>query len=385
MTSVGKLLALPPLVFIGLISYSLYLWHWPMLVFAKYWAIAPISEALRLMILAASMVLAALTWRYIETPFRKRTIFKRQVQIFAFLGSVTAILLLLGILVRQLHGFPNRFSPQAVQYAAGSNDQGIRTALGLSEALNGQFIELGSGDKHLPVKLFVWGDSHAMATLSLLNVLCEEHSVRGLAATRAGNAPLLGFKSQVVWRGIKTVQEDSIPYNDAVLAYIRKNHISNVVLAAKWAGYNYDSNTDADIARLHRCLIDTLNGLNEAGAKTWILGQVPSPGLNVPRVLSSAVIFGCKDPEGPFFPLTAYFKDRRIQDQIFDGISAYGATVLDPAKSFLNPENRLVVADGGKSLYFDDNHLSVAGAMKLRPLFEPIFESMVEKPVAVGR
>ena len=68
----AKFLSLWPVVFIGLISYSLYLWHWPLLVFARYWNVTPLSGWQSVTIVIASFILAALSWRYIEQPFRRK-------------------------------------------------------------------------------------------------------------------------------------------------------------------------------------------------------------------------------------------------------------------------------------------------------------------------
>ena len=73
-TLIGRVLTLRPSVFIGLISYPLYLWHWPLLVFSKYLAIKPQSTEIRVVLLMVSAALATLSWKYIETPFRKRRI-----------------------------------------------------------------------------------------------------------------------------------------------------------------------------------------------------------------------------------------------------------------------------------------------------------------------
>ncbi|PHQ61093.1 MAG: acyltransferase, partial [Sphingobium sp.] len=71
-TSVGRLLSLPILVGIGLLSYSLYLWHWPLIVFTEYATDAPLSGAIRLIVMAAALLAAALSWRFVERPFRSR-------------------------------------------------------------------------------------------------------------------------------------------------------------------------------------------------------------------------------------------------------------------------------------------------------------------------
>ena len=72
-TLVGRCLSVRPLVFIGLISYSLYLWHWPVVVFAQYYSVVSLSPAAISLVLITSFLLAVGSWRYIETPFRKKT------------------------------------------------------------------------------------------------------------------------------------------------------------------------------------------------------------------------------------------------------------------------------------------------------------------------
>src|SRR6056297_20083 len=70
-TAVSRALSLGPVVFVGLISYALYLWHWPVLVFAEYAAVRELTTVETGAALALSGVLAALTWRFVERPFRR--------------------------------------------------------------------------------------------------------------------------------------------------------------------------------------------------------------------------------------------------------------------------------------------------------------------------
>jgi peptidoglycan/LPS O-acetylase OafA/YrhL len=366
LTSVGKLLAARPVVFIGLISYSLYLWHWPVLVFSNYWALGPIPPSQRMLLLLASMALAVLSWRFVETPFRKRTILKSRVQIFSFASITTAVLLFAGLAIHKTQGVPSRIPAEALRYAAGSTDRAFIKELGLKEALAGDFIELGTGDKHLPIDLLVWGDSHAMAAMPVLDVLCKEHSIRGVAATHSSTAPLVGYERQ--WKG--SLNEKSIAFNNAVVAFIRSQRVGDVVLVAAWgSGYGSD---DGGTARLRRSLLDTISALKGTGARIWIMSQVPYHRWNVPHALVSAVLRG-RDPEQLGLPLAEHHEACRLQDPIFEGVSAPGVTVLDPTDLFVSSNNLCRVAEGGKALYCDKQHLTVAGAMLLRPLFEPIF------------
>jgi len=374
-TSIGTLLALPPLVFIGLISYSLYLWHWPVLAFARYWALEPISVSGRLLLLLISAILAVLSWKYVETPFRKRTIFKSRDQILIFGALTTVVLLFAGFTIQKLQGLPFRFPAQAQVYASYRDDRGFRDELTLEDALNGDFVELGSGNKHVPIKLFVWGDSHAMAVLSILDILCKENGVRGVAATHSSTAPALDYESTGEW----SLKEESIPYNNSVIKYIEDNRIKNVILAAKWAVYENDN------LQFNRPVLKTIKALKNSGARVWILLDVPRPGLDVPRALALSVILHPQKLDDFTFPPNYYQEDRIAQDRIFQDISPSDATILDPARFFISSENRLIVVEGGKSLYFDDHHLSVAGAMKVRPLLEPVFSGIATQSPSASK
>ena len=72
-TQVGRLMSTRPFVFIGLMSYSLYLWHWPIIVFFRLWWAKPVGVGLTVGLFLTSCIVGALSWRWIESPFRKRT------------------------------------------------------------------------------------------------------------------------------------------------------------------------------------------------------------------------------------------------------------------------------------------------------------------------
>ncbi len=67
----GWLLGNPVMVFVGLVSYSWYLWHWPLLSFARLSASQPLPLSATLTIVSLALVIAYLSYRYIETPFRQ--------------------------------------------------------------------------------------------------------------------------------------------------------------------------------------------------------------------------------------------------------------------------------------------------------------------------
>ena len=117
----GQCLSFTPLVFVGMISYSLYLWHWPMIVFQGMGGllIQGVSpKTAKLVVMAASFVIATLSWRFIEQPFRGRRFSISRPAIFSLAAASAAILLALGSSILFTNGLPSRFPSEAVKVAS---------------------------------------------------------------------------------------------------------------------------------------------------------------------------------------------------------------------------------------------------------------------------
>ena len=232
-------------------------------------------------------------------------------------------------------------------------------------------MQLGSGTKDKPVELLVWGDSHAMAAMTVLDVLCKEHAIHGVAAVHSSQVPFIGYES----RSEGSMMEESVAFNDAVAAYIRRKHVGDVILIGSWQGcIDFDHGTE----KLRRALLATIAALKESGTRVWVMKDVPHQNFNVPNALASAGFFG-RDPESLGLPATQERDALRAMAPLFDGIDDPDVTFLDPADLFFSPQGFYRVAAGGYALYRDNHHLSTHGAMLLRPLFEPIFEKIGQK------
>ena len=369
LTSVGRLLAARPLVFVGLISYSLYLWHWPVIVFLKYWTLGePPQEDRRAWFLLASAGLAILSWKFVETPFRQRALLRSRAGIFTAAGFAAGALLLVGLAIHRGAGFPSRVPAAALQFANAADDRASQAEVGLPDAQAGKFLELGTADQRQPVRLLVWGDSHAMAAMPVFDALCKEHAVRGVAAAHPQTLPLIGYQG----RGKLALGEE---FGAAVVDFVRRRRVADVILVAMWGG---DPSEDD---RVRRALPETVKALDAAGARVWIMRQVPQHRWNVPTALASTAIHG-RDPGAIGLPLAEHRKEFRRQDPLFAGLAEKfpGVTILDPTELFVGPGEMCRVAEGGKALYWDDHHVTTTGAMRLRPLFEPVFAGMGKTP-----
>jgi peptidoglycan/LPS O-acetylase OafA/YrhL len=120
-SAVCTLLASRPMRFIGLISYSLYLWHWPIIVFqhSSGWLVEGASPTVsRLAVLLCSFVAAKLSWRYVEQPWRHAWRGAPDRRVILAGGFALACVLIPGLLVVGAGGLSFRYPPQAVRDAS---------------------------------------------------------------------------------------------------------------------------------------------------------------------------------------------------------------------------------------------------------------------------
>lgn len=126
-TSVGRMLAWRPLVGLGLISYSAYLWHQPLFAFTKHALLAELPTDLAIVLCAVTIVLACLSWRYIEQPFRDRSLISRGA-VFALSAAGMAAFVGLGFI-------GHRMSDRITQIRLRSVDPALRSQFRTRESL----------------------------------------------------------------------------------------------------------------------------------------------------------------------------------------------------------------------------------------------------------
>jgi peptidoglycan/LPS O-acetylase OafA/YrhL len=368
LTLVGRMLSFKPVVFIGLISYSLYLWHWPMLAYCKYWSLDNPSAGLRATLLVASAVLAVTSWICIEKPFRKRLIFKSRRQVFCFAGSGLLLLLASGFYIFQAHGFPARTSRSNVHIPDPKDYAVFQASITVDEAKAGKFVEFGctQGVTNRSANILVWGDSHAMALIPVISDLCHRHAWRGVQATHFATAPVLDYCSI----GKISLHEKSPQFNDAVLGYITHNSISNVLIVGFWDIYLRIDPSHAEFFKAQ--LLKTVRAVMDTGAKVYVVKDAPELSFDASKYVQLAEARG-RSLDSLGVTVKEYQMANRDLDKTFDQISQMGATVLEPANYFLIRKGFYGAVKNGTVLYRDDHHLSIEGAEMLAPLFEPIF------------
>jgi peptidoglycan/LPS O-acetylase OafA/YrhL len=361
-TLISRVLALRPVVFIGLISYPLYLWHWPLLAFSEYDSVATQSWQLRVALLLASAALAVASWKWIETPFRTRSLCPRRPRLFALAGGSMLALLVIGGGIHLHHGIPSRLSAKVLMLDGYRSHYAFRNEITPQQAAAGKFAELGAQSTNQPIEILLWGDSHAMAVASALDELCRRYSVRGVAATHSSTAPILGYNSHY---NQASLHENSLAFAQSVVEFIAQRHVKTVIMAAHWRMYGPPDLVDSKLASTVRTLI-------ASGASVYVLKDVPVPDFDVPRAAALTVMHH-GDLTRLATPPEKYADDNYYYESILSRASRLGATVLDTPQYLLNRNGSYDVIRDDKVLYWDTSHLTVEGAKLLLPMFEPLF------------
>jgi hypothetical protein len=362
-TAVARVLSIRPLVFVGLISYSLYLWHWPALAFARYLALLPLSAGRRASLAALGLVLAVLSWKYVETPFRTRRLGASRKAMYAFAGAGLAIVLVCGLTFRIEQGFPGRVPTEAVTLAEAATDRAFINELTGSDVRAEKLVSIGVNDPAASPVVLVWGDSHAMAVLPAVDAFLKERGASGRAATHSCMAPVIGWFEP----GKCGLGDRSTDYNAAVFAYIQSHRIPEVILSARWGGYRGEQGENAEA--MESALLETVRQLVAIGARPWVLLDVPNHPFDVPRALSRAVTSRVDIVSLSARPSPSIELDD-LDPKTVAAIEAAGGRILNPKSRFLDATGEYyVVKAGSVVLYRDHHHLTTKGAeLMLVPL-----------------
>jgi hypothetical protein len=325
----------------------------------------------RLLLVAASLILAILSWRIVETPFRIRRIGKHRSTIFLWTGVGTVSSLACALAIVSNSGFSNRFSEVIIGIDAAKNEalhkNRITNPVTLQDALNGQFPRLGAPHP-APIQLMVWGDSHARSILPAADAIGSERSVGVVTAWHSSTPPVLGYVPDAKFADF-SLGKDSPVFNQAVLDHISRNNITTVLLAARWSGYfkteSYPSST-VPKGSFGEALITTVRKIRASGAKPFILMEVPNHKISVPKALLAREVLGTN--LGVFACTRECLAEQnRAMQLLVPALTAAGATMIDVSDLLLDQtENRYRMDLAGVALYYDNHHLTRAGALSIR-------------------
>jgi peptidoglycan/LPS O-acetylase OafA/YrhL len=244
-TVVQRILATQPLVFTGKISYSLYLWHWPILAFAAYASDGALGAPERLALIAIAILLSIGTWAVIEQPARQKRGDASQKRVFASALVALAASIVIGFGIKKTDGIIMRLSPEAqavVKSVARDNryDDACSAELQKQQTAEGLCV---LGDPHQATASFVlWGDSHAATIATELSAIASKAALRGTLVATGGCPPLLGLEDVS-----RRTFSKCIDHNIVVANILKQDNLRHFILDARWALYSEGRGSGGEI------------------------------------------------------------------------------------------------------------------------------------------
>ncbi|MFO1209637.1 MAG: acyltransferase family protein [Amaricoccus sp.] len=388
-TAVRAALSRRPVVFVGLISYSVYVWHWPIIVFDRILHGEP-GPLRSLACIGLSLAVGAASWAWIERPFRRPwgPLHTRRA-VFAASVAAMAVMTAAGALISLTDGLPGRLPPAAARaFAAADDTSPIGDHCRGVGRIGDPACRFGAEPAGDTADFLLWGDSHAGAVLPGVEAAAVRAGKNGFAAGQTACAPLLG-----VDRIDLGMDHRCSDFADAVLKFLQgRDDMPVVILAGRWAlaaeGSRSDepgrtailvprdaalpSGTVADNLAVFRAgLGDTVAAIRATGRSVVILGGVPEIGWSVPEAIGAQLMHGTPLPPAPTAAEVAS-RNARVDAVLADLAREPGVTVVPLAPLFCTPACAVADPDG-RPLYVDDDHLSRTGAAEI--LGGPIYEA----------
>lgn len=369
-TWVHRLLASRPAVGIGLISYSLYLWHWPLIVFVKHHSELLLSALGRGLLVALSVVLAFLTYRYVEHPFRRGDLLQTRPHLFAATACVFICLLSGGLVLRHSGGIVDRLPQRAQLFARTGELNNSYARIHRAEDVPDNLSRAGAED--VEPKLLVWGDSHAGVVMPVIHEMCLSAGVAARCAMCPMRPPVMQHCTQTSPEALA----EANAFGAAVVRYAKSSEVDAVLLVGLWNAY-FSHSQFAD------SLLRTIDELRAAGLKVYFLKDVPHYEFDVAAALIADEWRG-SDVSALSFSLADYDAQNRYHETILPLLAERDVTILDPIP-FLRigaAADEIPAFDAGGSFYCDTNHLSVYGVRAIQGVFTPVIDDVAQSSMA---
>jgi peptidoglycan/LPS O-acetylase OafA/YrhL len=348
----GRWISFAPFILFGDISYSLYLWHWPLLALARNWVLGPLNPAAATVIALLSMALAYASWRWIEQPFLRGLPQIRPIT--TGLAMIAVVSGLSGTLVL-MRGLPQRFSPGSQALFAAKDDFNRRrpechSGEGKPIPYN-QNCTFGSPDASPSVA--IWADSHGAELAVALGERMAKTQGAVMQITASACPPALGYNSY-------NRKNCTLHNSETLDQLVADSRIRQVVMLANFATY-----PQAKREELERGFEAAVQTLSTNGKKVIIFEPIPVFDFDAPSALGLIASRGGK-PSAWGLPLQVYrSKNAPFLELISRVAKATSAVVIPTADILCRDDLCGAFADGEGVLYFNADHLSVTGARRL--------------------
>ena len=387
-TLVAKLLSTKLFVGIGLISYSAYLWHQPLFAFAKIRMLEEPPQLMMFTLAIFSLLLAFVSWRYVEKPFRSKQQYTRK-SIFLLSTTILTILITFGLIGHLNFGYEKRYSQEFVKTLKDSNERDVSSIKcflrpeEISTIPSHPISECTSYFIDNSASVMMIGDSHLDTIGVFLQKELYKMGIGSYSVSYPGCPPFTGLYTP----GNK--HKGCHEYNQSMLDYAEQNGITDIILVAGFSSYlngtsynngeggirgfegvdlieikdkNLSQNNKKRISRVSKEYKKQLSSLSKK-FRLFVFHSPPIVGWDVPKYYAHKAMFDKDNSSIHTHSFTNYKSYISNFNNIIDSIENENLYYFNLASLFCSEvTNRCIMNKGKKLLYRDEYHLSMYGS-----------------------
>ncbi len=331
---VANIFSTSPCVFLGKISYSLYLWHWPVWTFWSYTK-AEISLWDSLGIAIVSIMLATLSLHICENPYRKLATWKAFLQKFIPLILVFFLLLILTYTFSRPTVRQGRVQPAPISF--------LQSEIADVEGGKAQILgKKGVLEDAKQTSFIVMGDSHAQLMGSVFDELAQKYHQKG---------------ALLIAQGMPIILPSEEPITQSAFSFIQKlEHVDTIVIIQRWS---------RDVKKKER-IIEAIRTLLHMGKVVYLVEQAP--------IHAKQTIFMANYSSDQ--TQTASVQGAAFVQDIVEALAHKNVHVIPTTKFFKEDDGTYAFMQGDNLLYQDDHHLSYLGTRRLLSALEDFFSKI---------
>lgn len=355
-----RLISNPVMGFFGGISYSLYLWHWPVLVLGRAMLLTAPAPVQTLAMIGLAVALATASWRWIEQPFLKRR--GARTAVFAVGGAAMMLGALATGAIVMAQGLPARFGPAAQHMFAAREDFNPRRpeCHHYLDAVTPYANNCSYGAAGATPDAVMWSDSHGAELVAALGEQMASEGGAILGISSSACPPAIGYVSHAY--PLCSAQ------NDVTLeGLLQDGRISTVYLAAFYSGYAH-----GDWPAIATGLSQSVEALTHAGKHVVLIYPIPVFSHDVPTALGVMTQRG-EDAAAYSIAWADFALANRGAFELLDGLRAkFSVDAIHPEQALCHDGRCFAYDRQSGPLYFNRDHLSLAGArLLLHPAATP--------------
>ena len=367
-TFLSKVFAGQPLNFVGRISYSLYLFHWPVFVFGGFWF--DLTNTNKSLLLTVTFILSIISYYLIELPFRRQqfTLYWRSIE--KALGPVIALII-------SISGFWIMFDGGGRLYDIGYDDEILPTWRNTTQVRNNDLFDVGK--KTARPQFLIIGDSHSNSLSHAYVELANIYNVYGWMASSDGTTLAQRYQYDKPWNRYYQKTE----FISSIIELVKEQQITNIIVNCAWTQYIDNSSKlkfyydDTPVKSnnfqiFKQDFLSTIHQLIDLGCHIYIIEQFPIFDFDLQKLIFSKKLSIDKIP----LKLNLY---KRFKDIVLN-INSQHVTYISTINYF-KKDGKFILSNDNKILYRNAGHLSKYGALFILDALIPIFEPIANKKI----